>query len=155
LSISRVENIKLNFNKKKLRLIKEKLAELRLFEKNPFFNEGINVFFTFIKNNESPELVTEFIANQLKQLKKNHNFFLKFIKAALTLLNNKRLGSNTDGIKIKIKGKFNKSPRARHKTITIGNLPLLTMTSNTHYSEKIAYSSNGTFGVKIWTYKNL
>ena len=146
---------KLNLTKKKSNFIQEKLSELRLFEKNPFFYEGLNVFFTLTKNNKSTELLADFIVNQLKQLKKNHNFFLKFLKTGLTVLNSKTINSNIDGIKIKIKGKFNKAARAKHKVIIIGAVPLFSITSNIHYSERISYNSNGTFGIKIWAYKTI
>jgi ribosomal protein S3 len=55
------------------------------------------------------------------------------------------------GIKIKIKGRFNGAPRAKHKIINIGNnMPVLTLNSNIDYAETTSYTSNGTFGVKVW-----
>ena len=122
-------------------------------ESNQFFNEGLNILFNSVQSNNT-ELLAEFIAHQLKNLKKNSNFFLKFLKTTLHILNNNTFNSNFHGIKIKIKGRLKKSPRAKHQIITIGNIPLLmTIDSNIEYSEKIAYTSNGTIGVKVWVYK--
>jgi ribosomal protein S3 len=149
------KSTKSELNKKKLGFIQEKVSELRLFEKNHFFNEGLNLVFTAIKNAKHVKLLAKFIANELKQAQKNHNFFLQFIKTTLTLcINNTKLNSGVHGLKIKIKGKFNKAARARHKIILIGRLPLLAITSNIDYSEVVAYNFNGTFGVKVWIYKS-
>lgn len=140
--------------KKEVLFVQKKvLPELRFFEQNFFFNAGLNIFFTLIKDNGSAELLAKFIASQLKLLKKNQNFFLKFIKTALTIFLNRTLNSKISGIKIKIKGKFNKAARAKHKIIIVGNVPLFSMTSNVDYSEKISYSRYGTLGVKVWTYQ--
>jgi ribosomal protein S3 len=54
------------------------------------------------------------------------------------------------GIKIKIKGRINRRPRAKYRIITIGNIPFMTLKSDIDYSETTAYTSNGTLGVKVW-----
>jgi hypothetical protein len=142
-------NIKNQIQQKKLKIIKKNLIKLRRYENNEFFNTGINILFLCISKKNSAMLLANFIANQLKTLKR-HNFFLRFIKNALTLLTNKTF-SKLQGIKIKIKGRFNKAPRARHKIIQIGNsVPALTLKSKIDYFETISFSSNGTFGVKVW-----
>ena len=58
------------------------------------------------------------------------------------------------GIKIKIKGRFNGAPRARHKIIQIGTgIPALTISSKIDYGEITSYTANGTFGVKVWIHE--
>jgi ribosomal protein S3 len=52
--------------------------------------------------------------------------FFKILKTTLTLFSNKAF-SKLKGIKIKVKGRLNGAPRARHKTIKIGNVPVLTL----------------------------
>jgi ribosomal protein S3 len=85
----------------------------------------------------------------LKNLKR-HNFFLKFVKTTLTLFYNKNF-SNCKRIKIQVKGRFNGAPRAKNKLIDIGNrAPVLTINSKIDYAESTAFTSNGTFGVKVW-----
>ena len=148
------KSVKNNFTKKKLGFIQEKITELRLFEKSSFFNEGLNTIWAINKSIDSSKLLSKFISSQLKILKKNHNFFLRFLKVALTIpINNTKFNSDIHGIKIKIKGKFNNSARAKHKIIIVGYIPLLTLKSITNYSEAVSYNSNGTFGVKVWVYK--
>jgi small subunit ribosomal protein S3 len=57
-------------------------------------------------------------------------------------------------MKIKIKGRFNGAPRAKHKIIIIGKgVPNLTIDAKIDYSEETAYTINGTFGVKVWIYE--
>ena len=132
--------------------IKKKLIKLRKYKNNKFFQEGIKILFTCATNKKSSKLLAQFIAIQLKNLK-HHNFFLRFIKNTLTLLK-KNIFSNFKGIKIKIKGRLNGRPRARHRIIKIANnIPVLSIKSNINYSETTAFTSNGTLGVKVWIHE--
>jgi len=139
------KNIKNTFNTKKIKLIKKKLVSIKKYEENEFFKDGINTLYCSIKFN-SADLLAEFISTQLEKLKR-HNFFFKFIKSALRI-------AQSHNIKIKIKGRFNGAPRAKHKLIIIGKgVPILTLNSNINYSEKTSYTLNGTFGIKVWIQK--
>jgi len=141
------KNFKQTIKSKESKLLKKNIANLRKYEKNEFFKEGINTLYICSKKPNSSELLATFIATQLRKLKR-HNFFLKFLKSTLAIL-------ESQNIKIKIKGRFNGAPRAKHKIINVGNgVPALTMNSSIDYSEKTAYTSNGTFGVKVWIYEN-
>jgi ribosomal protein S3 len=145
-------NIKLInvFNKKKHDIIKKKLIKLKKYQKSSFFKEGTNIIFSLISKNNSAFLFSNFIAITLKKLK-YHNFFFKFIKTALTIfISDKFISTKIQGIKIKIKGRLNKAPRAKSKIIIIGNLPIFTIDSNIDYAETTSYTSNGTLGVKVW-----
>jgi len=140
------KNIKKRINLKQAKSIKKKLVNIKKYEKNDFFKEGINILYYCAKKSNSANLLAKFISTQLQKLKK-HNFFLKFIKSTLTLL-------KSQNIKIKIKGRFNGAPRAKHRIINIGNgVPVLTLNSNIDYAEKTSYTLNGTFGVKVWIYE--
>ena len=146
-------DIKQKINKKNIKILKKNLIKLRKYKQNKFFKEGINILFLSTIYKTSAFLLANFIANQLTKLKK-HNFFLRFIKNTLILFNTQTF-SKLKGIKIKVKGRFNKAPRARHKIITIGNgVPTLTINSKIDYAETISFTPNGTFGVKVWVYEN-
>ena len=148
------KNLKQNIDRDKAKLFKKKLINFRKYNQNKFFKDGVNVIFTCSSQKNSANLLAQFIAVQLPKLKR-HNFFLKFIKATLLLFNKNNL-SNIQGIKIKIKGRFNRATRARHRIITIGNgVPNLTINSKIDYSEEIAYTSNGTLGVKVWIHEKI
>lgn len=142
-------NIKQDVTKKNLKILKKNLVKLKRYEQNEFFKEGVNILFLATTQKSSAKLLSQFIANQLKKLKR-HNFFLRFIKNTLILFNDKTF-STLKGMKIKIKGRFNRAPRARHKIIEIGNgVPALTISTNIDYAETTAFTSNGTFGIKVW-----
>jgi hypothetical protein len=146
------KNLKQNFDTKKIKLLKKKLVNLKKYEQNQFFKEGVNIIFNCATQKNSASLLAQFIAIQLQKIKR-HKFFLKFLKATLLIFNNNTL-SNIQGIKIKIKGRFNGAPRAKHTIINIGKgVPNITIDANIDYSEKTSYSSNGTFGVKVWIYE--
>lgn len=147
------KDIKQTLNKEKTKLLKKNLVNLRKYKQNDFFKEGVNILFIATTQKKTASLLARFIAFQLQNLKR-HNFFLKFIKTTLTIFKNNTF-SNLQGIKIKVKGRFNGAPRAKRKIIDIGKgVPVLTLKSNINYSEETAYTSNGTFGVKVWVCEN-
>jgi ribosomal protein S3 len=134
------------------KLLKQKLVNLRKYKQTEFFKEGINVLFTCATQKKSSKLLAQFIAIQLKSLKR-HNFFLKFVKSALTLFRNNVL-STFKGIKIKIKGRLNSRPRARSQVFKIANdVSALTINSTINYSEETAFTPNGTLGIKVWIHE--
>lgn len=141
----------LQFTNKQLKMLKKVVGQLRKYKQSKFFKQGINLIFTFSTTNQSANLLATFIATELKK-QKRHNFFLSFIKTAIKLLNQKNI-SIIKGVKIKIKGRFNGAPRAKHKIITIGKgVPVLSIKSNINYSEATSFTANGTFGVKVWAF---
>jgi ribosomal protein S3 len=142
-------NLKKVIKKKKLILLKKKLIRLKKYQKNDFFKEGVSLMFTSIINRNSAQLLATYIASNLKKLKK-HNFFLKFLKSVLGIFINKNF-SKVKGIKIKIKGRINGVPRAKHKIIKIGKrMSILSINSPISYAENTAFTANGTLGVKVW-----
>lgn len=150
LVINRLDkDVKHELEQKKIKILKKNITKLRKYENNEFFKKGLGVLFLCVTQKNSAMLMANFIASQLKVLKR-HNFFLRFIKNTLTLFHTKTF-SKLKGIKIKVKGRFNRAPRARHKIIEIGNsTPTLTLKSKIDYFETTAFSANGTFGVKVW-----
>jgi len=104
-----------------------------------------------IINKRSSELLSQYIAIYFKKFKK-HNFFLAFIKNTLKIFLKKNF-SNIKRIKIALKGRFNGAPRAKKRLLSIGGTPpSLTLDSDINYSESTSFTSNGTFGIKVWTY---
>lgn len=141
-------NIYKSFKKKQLLKIKESAVKLKKYQRNEFFKEGVGVALSAAFNKNSSEILSNYIALNLKKLKK-HNFFLRFLKTLLTVFVNRK--SFIKGIKIKIKGRLNGRPRAKSKIIYIGKaMPLFRIKSSINYAENTAYTSNGTLGVKVW-----
>ena len=146
------KNLNFNIQYHQLQYLKKITIQLRQFKKTKFFKEGLNtIFFSLIKK-ESSQLLANFIANQLK-LVKRHGFFLKFVKKTLLLMLTDKFIKNTS-IKIIIKGRFNGKRRASKKIITVNKyVSLTTIKSKIDFSQSTAFSSNGTFGVKLWVNK--
>lgn len=148
------KNLKQNLGIKKIEVLKPNFVNLKKYEGNTFFKDGVNVIVNCATNENSAKLLAQFIAIQLAKMKR-HNFFLRFIKTALLICKKSTL-SKIKGIKIKINGRFNGALRARRKKINIGRgVPNVTIDANIDYSEETSYTSKGTFGVKVWmVYKN-
>lgn len=131
------------------------LTKLRKFQQNEFFKKGFNLLYNFFTTNwQDPTFLAEFIALFLRKLKRP-NFFLRFLKLTLKTLTTEKF-AQFERIQIKVKGRFNGAPRATHKFINIGkNIPALTLNSKIDYGEAAAYTANGSFGIKIWTYTSI
>ena len=131
---------------------KKNIASLRKYQTSKFFKQGINVLLNCATNKKSSKLLAKFIAVQLKNLKR-HNFFLRFIRNTLESFKNNQF-SKFKGIKIEIKGRLNRRPRARNKIIKISNsVSVLTIDSMIDYSEETAFTLNGTIGIKVWIHE--
>lgn len=132
--------------------IKKNLTPLRRYQESLFFNEGVTLLFNCVIHRESSKLLAQFIAVQLKNLKR-HNFFIRFIAHTLKLLKKNSL-SKSKGIKIEINGRINGRPRARSKIVKISNtVSVLTIDSIINYSEKISFTRKGAFGIKVWIHE--
>jgi len=136
--------------------------QLRKFVRNSFFKEAINILFITVIKRKSAKLLAEFISGQfrLNQLKtdqiaisRKDNYFLGFLKQSLKLLITSEVSSLT-GIKIVIKGRFNRAPRARSVILQFGKFSLQSFDSKIDYFQSTAYTINGTFGIKVWTCEN-
>lgn len=96
----------------------------------------------------STELLGNFITNQLK-ITKRHNFFFSLLYKSLAALI-KQKDSRIKGLKIVITGRLNNTLRAQSRTLKIGQIPLMSTNTKIEYSALTSFTSNGTIGVKIW-----
>lgn len=138
--------------------LKKIFKQLRIFSKNSFFKEAINILFISISKRNSAKVLAEFLSNQFRinQLKtdqiaisRKDNYFLGFLKQTILWLIKSKI-SCIIGIKIVISGRFNKAPRARSNSIYFGKFSLQTFNSKVDYHKSTAYTVNGTFGIKVW-----
>lgn len=136
--------------------------QLKKFVKSSFFKETINILFLNVSKRKSAKLLAEFISDQFKlnQLKldqvtisRKDNYFLGFLKQVIKLFT-KFQNSCVTGIKIVIKGRFNRAPRAKKIIIQFGTFSIQSFDSNIDYYQSTAYTANGTFGVKVWMCEN-
>nr|UXN44367.1 ribosomal protein S3 [Haslea karadagensis] len=141
-------NRNLSFQKKSSQNLKRILSKLRKYQRNDFFNEGVNTLFNAITRENSAELITKYIAYHLKFMKR-HKFFLTFVDKTLTLLIDQKF-TKIKGVKLKIKGRINNSSRSKLKTINIGKISLVTVDTNLDHAQSVSYGSSGTFGVQAW-----
>ena len=135
---------------KQINFIKKKLILLRRYKNDDFnFDETFNLLFYAIVNKNSSFIISNFIANKLKTIKK-HNRFLKCVKKILILLVKSDM-SMIKSIRIKISGKINRARRTKNKVITIGDMPIQTISADIGYSqESKTHNPNGSLGIKVW-----
>jgi ribosomal protein S3 len=137
-----------NLATKQKKSLKKKIMLLQKFRYTPFFKEGINLIFLSVYKHKSSKLLTKFIEMQLKKIKR-HKFFFTFLKKTLTLFLNSNF-SKIKGVRIKIKGRLNGAPRAKHKILDVGDIPVQTIDSVLDYSEATIHNLNGSYGIKVW-----
>lgn len=126
----------------------KKFMMLQKFRNTLFLKEGIELLFHVVYNRNSANLLTKFIAFQLRKIKR-HKFFLAFLKQTLTVLIDSNF-SKVKGIKILVKGRLNGVPRAKHKMITVGDIPVQSIKESLDYSQTTVHNSNGSYGIKVW-----
>jgi ribosomal protein S3 len=127
---------------------KKTFISFQKFKNTLFFKEGIELLFNVVYNKNSASLLAKFIAFQLRKVKR-HKFLLSFLKQTLSVLIASSL-SKVKGIKIIVKGRLNGVPRAKHKIITIGDVPVQTISANLDFSQTTTHNSNGSYGIKVW-----
>ena len=161
ITLQNLNNTK-QLSQNQIRDFKNTFKQLRKFVKNSFFKEAINILSINVLKRKSAKLLAEFISDQfrLNQLKtdqiaisRKDNYFLGFLKQSIKLLAKSEISGLT-GIKIVIKGRFNRAPRARSVIIQFGKFSLQSFDSKIDYFQSTAYTVNGTFGVKVWTCEN-
>jgi len=150
-------NCKKQLSDNQVKNLKSVFKQLKKFVRNSFFKEAINILFVNISKRKSAKLLAEFISGQfrLNQLRtdqmtisRKDNYFLGFLKQAITLLVKCEI-SCLKGVKITIKGRFNRAPRAKTNNIYFGKFSLQSFDSKVDYYQSTAYTINGTFGIKV------
>ena len=133
-----------------MNILKRKIEEgqAQKWIKTSFFKEGEQILTPIVTQN-SAKLLSNFIAIQLRNVKKQHNFFLNFLQESLKNIITQNF-SKIQGIKIVIKGRINNAARSRKRVIELGKISLITQNSKINYSESTAFTSNGTIGIKVW-----
>jgi hypothetical protein len=127
---------------------KKTLMSLQRLRSTSSLKNGIELLFHVAFNKSSAHLLAKFIAFQLKKIKR-HKFLLSFLKQTLSILLSSNL-SKVKGIKVIVKGRLNGVPRAKHKIITIGDIPVQSVSAKLDYSQTATHNSNGSYGIKVW-----
>ena len=142
----------------KLRTFKDVLFARR----NSLFFDLLKISFLFTKGLVTSKLFLSLLVQTFKILpKRRHARFLSFIKKVFKILTdeehknliNKPSGSLL-GLKCLISGKLKGKLRTQRFHIQHGKLALQTISKNIEYSKLHAFTRYGTFGFKIWVFRN-
>ena len=75
-------------------------------------------------------------------------------KCIREILRRYRTEDELKGIKVQIAGRLNGAEIARTEWVREGRVPLQTLRANIDYSYKVAQTTYGILGIKIWLFKN-
>ena len=96
-----------------------------------------------------PELQDSLVAENLAQQLTGRVSFRRAMKRALQAT--RRMGA--EGVKISCKGRLGGAEMARRETYKDGRIPLHTLRADIDYALKVAFTTYGTIGVKVWICK--
>jgi hypothetical protein len=133
------------------------------------FNRRFNLFVDFLKFTfllyvgKIPASSYLFLLGQVfKVLPKNtHNRFLVFLELVFKFLLVKKLTSKRNiffstikGIKFIVNGKIRGKMRSSSKCISVGTIPIQSLSKNIEFSKTHVYTLYGAFGFQIWLYRS-
>lgn len=103
-----------------------------------------------IEEVRSPETHAAIVAQTIADDIEKRLPFRRIMKQALD-----KVGASKEvlGVKIALKGRLDGAEMARYEWVKRGRIPLQTLRANIDYSEKTAYTTYGTIGIKVWIYK--
>lgn len=130
------------------RFSQTQLKVLKRFNRLPLFKESIELLLFTVSHKKTSRLFSHYLSQQFQKVKRQ-NFFLKFIKQIFSVLL-KAPFSRYKGLKIVVSGRLNGVPRAKHKIICIGDLPVSSISDSLDYSQTFCHNSNGSYGIKVW-----
>lgn len=98
---------------------------------------------------QNPETNAAVIANQVVEQIEKRLPFRRAVKGAMGAA----LRGKIDGIKIIVSGRLNGAEIARTELFVNGKIPLHTFRHFIDYAQRVAHTTYGTIGVKVWVFK--
>ncbi|MEA2088797.1 MAG: 30S ribosomal protein S3 [Patescibacteria group bacterium] len=102
-----------------------------------------------IKEVKNPNLSAELVAQSIVVDLEKRILFRRAMKQAIERV--KKAG--VKGVKVRLSGRLNGVEIARTEHLSHGNLPLHTLRADIDYALRIASTTYGAIGVKVWIYK--
>ena len=97
----------------------------------------------------SPELASTLVAESIAQQLQRRISFRRAMKKAIQ--STMRLGAK--GIRIRVSGRLNGAEIARTEWTREGRVPLHTLRADIDYATKLASTTYGVLGIKVWVFK--
>ena len=130
-------------------LVKKNIRHFKKFLKNKFHKNLIKILFIASKENNTAKLVSDYMSICINKQRKKHYYLLFVLKKFFQLAVNSP-DFIIKGVKIEISGRLNGAPRAKARKLQIGSTPLQSFNSKVSYHNSTSYTSNGSFGIKVW-----
>src|SRR3989344_3160698 len=118
-----------------------------VLKKRPVPKRELKITIEDIKSpNTNAAVVAQSIADDLEK----RIPFRRALKQALERVSSQK---EVKGVKISISGRLDGSEMARYEWLKSGRIPLQTIRADVDFSQKVAYTTYGTIGIKVWIYK--
>ncbi len=157
-------NLNLLLNKKLLNHIylKTKYTKKTLFARRYFlFMDFLGVSALFVQGFVKTSVFLKILGEIFRVLpSRRHTFFLKFVKSFLqSIIVDNIPGqplnkSKITGVKLTLSGKIQGKSRSSTSIILVGSVPIQSIDKNIEYSRLHVYTVYGSYGMKMWVFKN-
>lgn len=155
-------NFKKNIDLKTLFLKFRTFKDVLFARRNSLFFDLLKISFLFKKGLVTSKLFLSLLVQTFKVLpKRKHARFLSLVKKLFKILTEEERNTLVDkpvesilGLKCLISGKLKGKLRTQRFHIQHGKLALQTISKNIEYSKLHAFTRYGTFGFKIWVFRN-
>ena len=157
-------NLNLSIDKKFLQFwyLKLKFAKRTLFARRHFlFIDFLGLLTLFTKGEIKSSAFLQILGEIFRVLPvRRQRFFFNFLKIIFTELISKNLEgqnlykSKIRGIKFLASGKLQGKPRSSTSILQVGPVPIQSIDKTIEYSSLNVYTIVGSFGLKLWVYKN-
>lgn len=106
----------------------------------------ININIQEVRN---PETNAAVVASNIAEQIERRIPFRRIIKQALEAAKQAKV----EGVRISVAGRLNGAEIARRETLSFGKVPLHTIKQKIDYAQRVAYTTYGTIGIKVWIMK--
>ena len=99
---------------------------------------------------KSPFLNAAVVAQSMADELEKRMPFRRVLKQTLDKISSQK---EVLGVRLAISGRLDGSEMARYEWLKSGRIPLQTIRADVDFSQKVAYTTYGTIGIKVWIYK--
>src|SRR3989338_126137 len=99
---------------------------------------------------KSPFLNAAVVAQSMADELEKRMPFRRVLKQTLDKISSQK---EVLGVRLAISGRLDGSEMARYEWLKSGLIPLQTIRADVDFSQKVAYTTYGTIGIKVWIYK--
>lgn len=163
-----IEALNLSSYDFELKDISDNISSLNRYKNQKYYLEVLRIFsmtmlsksknkYPFYVNGNvrvrpSAELLVSFISFWIAEVNQ-HKTFLEFVEGVIhCFFHSIEKNNKLKGVKILVKGRIQGMDRSRKTWISVGTIPLHTISANVDYAQSSSVTRYGIIGLKVWLF---